>query len=90
MAGILPTATAEKVYSVLMKHAEASPNYYKKELFIFQFGVLNGKRNKMRIFTIDGKRRVFVCSGPESMVLEGPGANRVNPILKKISEQIAA
>ncbi len=90
MAGILPTATAEKVYDVLMKHAEASPNYYKKELFIYQFGVLAGKRNKMKIACIDGKRRYFVCSNKDSMILEGPGANRVNPILKKLAEQIPA
>lgn len=90
MAGILPTKTAEKVYDILMKHAEASPNYYRKELFIYQFGVLKGKKNKMRISTIDGKRRHFICSGEGSMVLEGPGANRVNPMLKKIGEQATA
>ena len=90
MAGILPTKTAEKVYDVLMKHAEASPNYYKKELFIYRFGVLSGKGNKMKIACIDGKRRHFICSGPESMVLEGPGAHRVNPMLKKLSEQVPA
>ena len=90
MAGILPTATAEKVYDVLMRHAEASPDHYKKELFIFQFGVLKGKKNKMKLSTIDGRRRTFICTGPDSMVMEGPGSAKVNEILKKISEQVTA
>lgn len=86
MAGRIPTAVAEQVYDVLMKYAEASPRYYDKELFIFQYGVLKDKKSKLRLRSIDGKVRYFNCEDIMNMRLSGHGANRVNPMLKKISE----
>lgn len=81
----MPTKSAESIYSILMRYAEASPRYYDKEGFIYSFGVIPNPPKKFRLNCMDGKRRTFRKDG-DQYKLEGPGDSKVNAIIKKILE----
>lgn len=85
MAGKLPTAIAEEVYQVLEKFADAKPDYYSKEEFIFHFGVLKGKSIDFKLSCFDGAARTFYCTDDGRMWMTGKGSGRVNRILDKIA-----
>ncbi len=87
MAGKLPTKIAEDVYSVLQRFADADPDYYMREAFIFHFGVLKDKSNRFELTCMDGAKRTFYCNEDGEMKLLGKGANRVNQILEKITKE---
>lgn len=84
----LPTPIAEKVYSVLTKFADAKQDYYSREEFIFHFGVISNTSDRFNLSCMDDSKRVFVCKEDGRMWLEGRGAERVNPILRKISKEL--
>jgi hypothetical protein len=83
----MPTSVAEKVYDVLMRFAEASPNHYERESFIFHFGVLEDKSNQYTLTCMDDKPRVFTCKKDGAMWITGKGDTKVNPILYRIGEE---
>lgn len=84
----LPTKVAEKVYRVLEKFAEANSAYYERETFIFHFGVVSNTSTGYKLACIDGSPRTFFCKNDGSMWLEGKGSSKVNPILRKITEEL--
>ncbi len=84
----LPTVFAEKAYDVLMKFAEASPNYYDREIFIFHFSVVKDAADTFQLSCLDSAKRIFVCNENGEMKLVGKGSDRVNPILAKISREL--
>jgi hypothetical protein len=84
----LPTKVAEKVYTILERYAEASPNYYDRESFIYHFGVVPESQKEYFLTCMDGARRVFTCTREKNMWLEGKGSERVNSILRKIQSEM--
>lgn len=86
----MPTRTAEKVYDVLCKFAEASPNYYEKETFVFHFGVLSTTQSKYKLNCMDDAQRSFICTDEGRMWVDGSNAGKVNSILRKISEEMVS
>jgi hypothetical protein len=80
----LPSNISEKIYDVLIKFAEASPNHYDKEEFIYHYSVSPNTTNEFVIKCIDGKPRTFVYHDRKNMTLFGKGGDRVNEIIKKI------
>jgi hypothetical protein len=86
----MPTKTAEKVYDILCKFAEASPSYYEKETFVFHFGVLSTTQSNYKLNCMDDAQRTFHCSNNGRMWVDGTNAGRVNSILRKISEEMSS
>lgn len=84
----LPTRVSEKVYSLLCKFAEAKPDYYSREQFIFHFGVVKNTSDSFKLDCMDGGIRTFICKEGGQMWLEGKGSDRVNPILRKITREL--
>lgn len=87
MAGKIPTLMAEKIYSVLQRYADASPDYYMKEAFVFHYGVLKDKSNRFELTCMDDAKRTFYCNDDFELYLIGKGANAVNAILEKIKSE---
>jgi hypothetical protein len=85
----MPTKTAERVYDVLCKFAEASPNHYEKETFVFHFGVLSETSSSYVLTCMDDAQRTFTCSNTGRMKVDGTKVSRVNSILWKMSEELA-
>jgi hypothetical protein len=84
----MPTRTAEKVYDVLCKFADASPSYHERETFIFHFGVLSTTSSDYKLNCMDDAQRTFHCSYAGRMWVDGSNSGRVNSILRKISEEM--
>jgi hypothetical protein len=84
----MPTRTAERVYDVLCRFADADPSYYEKETFIFHFGVLSTTSSSYKLNCINDAQRTFHCSTAGKMRVEGSNAGRVNGILWKMSEEL--
>jgi hypothetical protein len=84
----LPTHITEKVYSVLVKFAEAKSDYYSREEFIFHFGVVSNTCDYFKLKCLDDATRTFICKKDGRMWLEGKGSERVNGILRKITKEI--
>lgn len=84
----LPTQIAEKVYSVLTKFAEAKSDHFSREQFVFHFGVLHDTQDSFKLECMDDAVRTFFCRDGK-MWLEGKGSDRVNPILKKLEQEIS-
>ena len=84
----MPTSVAEKAYDVLCKFAEANPNYYERETFIFHFGVLPETQSSYDLNCMDGSKRTFICTSSGKMKVDGVGSSRVNGILWKMSEEL--
>jgi hypothetical protein len=82
----MPTRAAEKIYDILIKYAEASPDYYQKESFVYHFGVKSKYPGEFVLNCMDSKIRKFIKSQGEFKMI-GPGANRINNISKKILEE---
>ena len=82
----MPTALAEKVYSVLTRFADADSSYHEKESFIFHFGVCSDISMTYNLKCQDGNSRKFTCVEGK-MWVQGKGESRVNSILKKILEE---
>lgn len=83
----MPTKVAEQVYDILCKFAEANPNYYEKETFVFHFGVLSTTSSSYKLNCIDDFSRTFNCSLSGRMWVDGVGSSRVNSILYNIAEE---
>jgi hypothetical protein len=86
----MPTRTAERVYDVLCKFAEANPNYYEKETFVFHFGVLGTTASSYTLNCMDDAQRTFHCSAGGKMRVDGTNSGRVNGILWKMSEELTS
>lgn len=84
----MPTRTAEKVYDVLQRFAEASPYHYEKETFIFHYGVLDSTDIKFELKCVDDGLRTFYCRPDGDMWVTGKATGKVNAILRKISEEL--
>lgn len=80
----LPSDISEKIYDVLIKFAEASPNHYDKEAFVYHYSLSPNTTNEFVIKCIDDKPRKFVYQDRKNMTLFGKGDTRVNEIIKKI------
>ena len=79
-----PTNLIEKVYEVLCKYAEANPNRYEREAFIYHYGVKTGMRTYI-LNTIDSRPRRVIREG-NHIFLQGKGESVVNSIIKKLIE----
>jgi hypothetical protein len=78
----------EEVYSVLVKYANTSAEYYDKEGFIFLFGIIPRSITPFEhiLECTDGKERIlYLRSGV--FVMEGDGEDRVNSIIRKIIKE---
>ena len=84
----LPTKTAEEVYAVLMKFAEASAHHYDRETFVYHYGVFKNMKPSFKLRCFDKKERIFTCTPTGEMSLSGPNSEKVNPILKKFTEDL--
>ena len=79
----LPGSSADRIYDVLTKYAEASPSYYDRELFCHLFGVLEYDTERYRINCIDDKTRYFVKEGKEFKYI-GDREKMINSVIKSI------
>jgi hypothetical protein len=81
----MKTEHAERIYKVLVKYAEANSDYFESETFVYHFGVkkFNGYSEYL-LNCLDGKERKFIKTSDGEYFMSGPGANRVNSIVKKI------
>jgi len=86
----MPTKTAEQVYDVLCKFADANPTYYEKETFVFHFGVLSTTQSSYKLNCTNDSQRTFNCSSSGRMWVDGTNTGRVNSILRKISEEMVS
>jgi hypothetical protein len=84
----MPTKIAERVYDVLCKFAEANPNHYEKETFVFHFGVLSTTSSNYKLNCMDDAQRTFYCGSNGKMRVDGTGSGRINGILWKMSEEL--
>jgi hypothetical protein len=84
----LPTRFAEQVYQVLVKYAEARPEYYERETFIFHFAVIEDTSDSFKLTCMDGVKRTFFCTNDRKMWIEGKGSDNVNIILERIRKII--
>jgi hypothetical protein len=82
----LPGASADRIYSVLIKYAEASQNYYDKELFAHLFSVIRYGPKKYRLKCMDDKSRFFIKSNGE-FKYSGPRKDFLNSIIRKIIKE---
>jgi hypothetical protein len=78
----LPTKAAEEIYDILIKYADADPDYYHRELFIYHFGLKKGMRS-FSLQCMDGKRKYFVKENDEYKLV-GKGENKVNSIIRRL------
>lgn len=83
----MATRTAERVYDVLTRFADASSNYYERESFIYHFGVVSGTQNKYKLSCMDDGIRHFICNGNGEFWVDGNKTGKVNAILRKIAEE---
>ena len=83
----MATKTAEKVYDVLIRFAEASSYHYEKETFIYHFGVVHGTSNKYKLNCMDDGIRHFICNSEGDFWVDGNKTGKVNAILRKIAEE---
>jgi len=83
----LPTRTAEKAYDVLTRFAEASPDYYERESFVYHFGVVSGTSNRYRLSCMDGGVRYFICKENGEFWVDGTSVGKANAILRKIAKE---
>lgn len=79
----MPTALAEKIYGLLVRYAEAHPDYVERESFVYHFGVCPDTQNEYKLNCLDGGSRSFYCFD-DKMFLSGKGAGKVNSIISKI------
>lgn len=79
----LPTETVERIYTILQKYAEASPNYYDREGFVYSFGVIQNPPKKFKFRCMDGSPRFFIKEG-DDYYMSGKGSHKVNPMIKSI------
>ena len=86
----MPSTAAEKIYDVLIRYAEASPNHYDKEHFVYHFGVISNPElpDSFELNCIDSRPRTFLKEG-NLFKLIGKGNNKVNSIVQKILEDNA-
>jgi len=84
----LPTRFAEQVYKVLVKFAEARPEYYERETFIFHFSIIENTVDSFKLTCMDGAIRTFFCTSDRKMWIEGKDSDKVNIILERISKII--
>jgi hypothetical protein len=82
----LPGASADIIYNVLIKYAEASPNYYERELFTYLFSVIRYGPREYRLKCMDDKSRFFIKSN-EKFKYSGPNESFLNSIIQKIIEE---
>ncbi len=82
----ISSSAAEQIYDILIRYAEASPNYYDKEHFIYHFGVINSDiPDTLELKCIDDCPRKFLKENGEFKLI-GKGENKVNSIVRKILE----
>jgi hypothetical protein len=86
----MATRTAEKVYDVLTRFADASSNYFERESFIYHFGVVNNTANKYKLSCMDDAVRHFICNKNGEFWVDGNKTGKVNAILRKIAEEAAS
>ena len=84
----MPTRTAEQVYDLLVRFADANSYHYEKETFIFHYGVLENTDIKYTLNCVDDSLRTFYCNPEGDMWVTGKATSRVNAILKKMSEEL--
>lgn len=82
----LPGSSADRIYSVLAKYAEASPKYYDKELFAHLFSVIRYGPKRYKLKCMDDKSRFFLKSD-EGFKYSGPREEFINSIIQKIIEE---
>lgn len=82
----MPSTAAEKIYDVLIRYAEASPDYYDKEHFVYHFAVISNLPNTFKLECIDSRPRTFIRE-ENSYKLIGKGDNKVNSIVKQILKE---
>lgn len=82
----LPGLSADRIYSVLSKYAEASPRYYDKELFAHLFSVISYGPKRFKIRCMDDSARFF-CRIDGGFKYEGPREAFINSIIRKIIEE---
>jgi len=83
----MSTRLAERVYDILCKFAEANPNHYEKETFVFHFGVLSTTQSSYTLNCIDDAHRIFYCTTSGKMRVDGSNTGKVNGILRKMSDE---
>jgi len=82
----LPGSSADRIYNVLSKYAEASPRYYDKELFAHLFSVISYGPKRYKLRCMDDKARYF-CRVDGGFNYEGPRSEFINSIIRKIIEE---
>jgi hypothetical protein len=80
----LSSKQAERVYDALQMFANASPNHWDREEFIYHFSVLHDTSDQFKVKCMDGSSRTVHCLGDREIRLEGKGSDRVNPLITRI------
>jgi hypothetical protein len=79
----LSSKEAEKVYDALQMFANASPNHWDREEFIYHFSVRGESNDPFKVKCMDESTKTIRCFG-EELRLEGKGSDRVNPVIRRI------
>lgn len=79
----LPGSSADRIYDVLTRYAEASPSYYDRELFCHLFGVLEYGTDRYQLNCIDDKSRFFVREDGVFKYI-GHKEKMINSVIKSI------
>lgn len=82
----LPTRIVERIYDALCKYAEANPNYYERESFIYHFGVKKGM-TRYQLNCIDHRPRTITFD-ESGMTLKGKGSGMVNSIIFRLISDV--
>lgn len=82
----LPGESADRIYRVLTRYAEASPKHYSKELFAYLFGVIRYGPRRYRLRCMDDRSRYFMRVDG-GFKYSGPREDFINTIIKKIIEE---
>lgn len=83
----LSSKQAERVYEALQMFANASPNHWDREEFIYHFSVLHDTSDQFKVKCMDESSRTVHYLRDGELRLEGKGSDRVNPVIKRILEE---
>lgn len=80
----LSSKQAERVYDALQMFANASPNHWDREEFIYHFSVLHDTEDRFKVKCMDESTRTLHYLNPGELRLEGKGSDRINPVIQRI------
>ena len=84
----LTSKQAERIYDALQMFADASPNHWDREEFIYHFSVLHNTEDRFKIKCMDESTKTVHYLKDRTVRLEGKGSDRVNPLISRILSEL--